>query len=69
VDAGVVALRKSVLGLIAQGQKCSFEQEVFPKLMSESQMLAWRTERPFFDIGTPEGRQTLELYLSQKQSA
>ena len=60
VDAGVMALRKPVLGMIPAAQKCSFEEEVFPKLISEGQMLAWRTERPFFDIGTPEGLESLD---------
>jgi NDP-sugar pyrophosphorylase family protein len=69
VDAGVVAVRKSVLDLIPDAQKCSFEQEVFPKLITSGQMLAWRTEQPFFDIGTPEGPQTLEEYLSKRQGA
>jgi mannose-1-phosphate guanylyltransferase len=69
IDAGVVAVKKSVLDLIPHAQKCSFEEEVFPKLISKGQMLAWRTDRPFFDIGTPEGLETLELQLSKKQSA
>lgn len=68
VDAGVVALRKLVLKMIPAAQKCSFEQEVFPKLISKGQMLAWRTGQPFFDIGTPEGLESLETHLSKKQS-
>lgn len=69
VDAGVIALRKPVLKMIPGAQKCSFEQEVFPKLISKRQMLAWPTEQPFFDIGTPEGLESLETHLSKKQSA
>ena len=69
VDAGVIALRKPVLGLVPAAQRCSLEEEVFPKLISKRQMLAWRTERPFFDIGSPEGLESLETHLSKKQSA
>ncbi len=68
VDAGVIAVRRSVLSLIPSGRKCSFEEEVFRKLILKGQMFAWRTERPFFDIGTPKGLKTLEIHLSKKQS-
>ncbi len=68
VDAGVVAVRKSALSLIPDARASSFEEEAFQKLISDGQMLAWRTERPFFDIGTPQGLETLEIHLSKKQS-
>jgi NDP-sugar pyrophosphorylase family protein len=68
VDAGVLALRRSVIDLIP-ARTCSLEQEVFPRLIAARQMRAWRTELPFFDMGTPSGFIALENYLRQKQSA
>lgn len=69
VDAGVVAARKTVLDHVPAAEKCSFEQEVFPALIAQGQLTAWRTEKPFFDMGTPAGLQALENHLRKRQSA
>jgi NDP-sugar pyrophosphorylase family protein len=63
VDAGVIALRKSVLDLIPGERKCSLEQEVFPALIARSQLRAWRTPVNFFDMGTTDGLAALEEHL------
>jgi NDP-sugar pyrophosphorylase family protein len=63
VDAGVVALRKPVLDLIPQGEKCSLEQEIFPILIERGEMKAWPTAVSFFDMGTPAGLAALEAHL------
>ena len=65
VDAGVQAVRKSVLDSISPGEKCSFEQEVFPKLIARGQLTAWPTSTPFFDMGTPAGMRALEAHLNR----
>jgi NDP-sugar pyrophosphorylase family protein len=63
VDAGVLILRKQVLEEIPAGRACSFEEEVFPRLIEEGRMKAWITSEPFYDIGTPEGLKALEARL------
>ncbi len=63
VDAGVLALKKSALALIPELRACSLEQEVFPKLIEARQMCTWRTEKTFYDMGTPNGFAALEKHL------
>lgn len=59
VDAGVIALRKSILHRIPPGVVYSLEEMVFPQLIAEGQMCAWQTREPFYDMGSPEGLQAL----------
>lgn len=63
VDAGVLFLRKKVLGEIPPARACSLEQEIFPRLIEEGRMQAWITSEPFYDMGSPEGLQALEARL------
>lgn len=53
VEAGVLALTKPVISSIPSG-KVSLEEEVFPVLIANQQMLAFVTTERFYDIGTPE---------------
>jgi len=53
VEAGLLALRKSVVDDIPEG-KVSLEQEIFPKLIAKKQLLGYPTRQRFYDIGTPE---------------
>lgn len=53
VEAGVLALRKSVVSTIPEG-KVSLEEEIFPKLIANGKLLGFSTKQRFFDIGTPE---------------
>lgn len=69
VDAGVVAAKKTVLERVPAAEKSSFEQEVFPALILKGQLTAWRTDQPFFDMGTPAGLKMLEQHLNNRQSA
>ena|SRR5271166_6079308 len=64
VDAGVVALRKTILGRVPVGVACSLEENIYPELIREGQMRAWVTEEPFIDIGTPEGLKALTEKLA-----
>lgn len=66
VDAGVIALRKSVLALIPEGRPSSLEEEAFPKLIASGELHAWPTQTAFFDMGTPDGLKTLENHLTLK---
>jgi mannose-1-phosphate guanylyltransferase len=64
IDAGVIALRKSVLGLIPEGRPSSLEEEVFPELIAQGELSACPTETAFFDMGTPAGLKRLESHLA-----
>jgi mannose-1-phosphate guanylyltransferase len=66
IDAGVIALRKSVLTLIPEGRPSSLEEEVFPELIATGELRAWPTETAFFDMGTPAGLKRLELHLGMQ---
>jgi len=59
VDAGVIALHKTILDRIPTGTVFSLEEQVFPQLIAEAQMYAWITPQPFYDMGSPEGLQAL----------
>ena len=64
VDAGVLFLRKEILGKIPLGRACSLEEEIFPRLIEEGRMKAWITSEPFYDMGSPEGLRALEARLA-----
>lgn len=63
IDAGVLVLRKDVLGAIPPNRKCSLEEEIFPQLIAQRRMEAWVTSEPFYDMGTPAGLEALSARL------
>jgi NDP-sugar pyrophosphorylase family protein len=63
IDAGAIILRREVLQAIPAGCVCSFEEEVFPKLIEQGRMRAWVTREPFYDMGTPAGLDALARKL------
>lgn len=63
IDAGVLALRKTVLDFIPSSGKCSLEEEIFPKLIDKGELKGWPTAVAFFDMGTPAGLAALEAHL------
>ena len=54
VEAGVLAFRRTVLDLIPPDGQVSLENEVFPRLISRRDLIAWVTSQRFYDIGTPD---------------
>lgn len=64
VDAGVVALRKTILERVPEETFCSLEENIYPGLILEGQLRAWITQEPFIDMGTPEGLSALTQRLS-----
>lgn len=65
VDAGVLALRRSVLEFIpAALARVSLEQQVFPRLIERRQMVGYVTRQRFYDIGTPERLQKIEEFIA-----
>jgi N-acetyl-alpha-D-muramate 1-phosphate uridylyltransferase len=63
LDAGVIAVRKSVLDLIPADKVCSFEREVFVKLVEAGDMAAYVTGTRFVDMGTFAGLQEIAKVL------
>ena len=64
VEAGVLALRRSILDLMPPDGKVSLEEEVFPILIGRRRLLGFPTTQRFYDMGTPERLQSIEGYLS-----
>jgi len=54
VEAGVLAFRQDVLELLPPAGAVSLEKEVFPQLIARRDLVAYRTQQRFYDIGTPE---------------
>lgn len=63
IDAGVIVLRKEILGELQAGRKSSLEEEIYPQLIGNGEMLAWATREPFYDMGSPAGLAALETKL------
>jgi NDP-sugar pyrophosphorylase family protein len=64
VEAGVLALRRSVLDLIPPAGASSLEEQVFPILIERRRLLGFRTNQRFYDMGTPERLHAIEAYLA-----
>lgn len=63
LDAGAIVLKKKVLELIPDGCVCSFEKEVFPRLIQAQELFAFKTEQRFYDMGSIEGLKSIEKVL------
>jgi len=64
IDAGAIVLNKKILQTLPAGQRCSLEEEIYPKLIADEDMFAWVTQEPFYDMGSPAGLAALEEKLS-----
>lgn len=64
VEAGVLALRRSVVDLMPAHGAVSLEREIFPKLIARRQLAAWVTRQRFYDIGTPDRLAVIERVLA-----
>jgi NDP-sugar pyrophosphorylase family protein len=64
VEAGVLALRRSVLELIPATGAASLEEQVFPTLINRRRLLGFATQQRFYDMGTPDRLRVIEEYLA-----
>ena len=64
VEAGVLALRRSVIDLVAPSGAVSLEQEVFPRLIERRALVGLTTTQRFYDIGTPDRLRAIEQLFS-----
>jgi NDP-sugar pyrophosphorylase family protein len=51
VNAGVYVLSPSVIGSIPVGRSVSLERDIFPRLVEEGRMQAWKHDGFWYDIG------------------
>src|SRR5206468_5037250 len=63
VEAGVLALRRSVIAQLPLRGPASLEKELYPQLVARRQLLAYITRQRFYDIGTPERLALIEQVL------
>jgi NDP-sugar pyrophosphorylase family protein len=68
VEAGVLALRRSVVERLPEGT-VSLEKEIFPKLIAAKQLAALVTTQRFYDIGTPDRLAAIEALFSAGRKA
>ena len=64
VEAGVSAFRRRVLNYIPPTGVVSFEENVYPRLIAERQLIALPTAQRFYDIGTPERLKVIERFFA-----
>jgi mannose-1-phosphate guanylyltransferase len=64
VEAGVLALRRSVLDIIPPERPVSLEEEIFHILIARRRLLGFSTQQRFYDMGTPERLRAIEEYLA-----
>jgi NDP-sugar pyrophosphorylase family protein len=68
INAGVYILEPEILECIPAAKKVSLEKETFPALLDQGQPLfGYHTKGYFIDIGTPEGYQGFQQYISGKE--
>jgi D-glycero-alpha-D-manno-heptose 1-phosphate guanylyltransferase len=69
INAGMYLLRHSLLRELSGTMPLSFEQEVFPQLISRGFLLkVCAVDAPFLDIGTPESLRQAESFVQQNRA-
>lgn len=63
IEAGVLALDRSILNLMPDEGSVSLEQNVFPQLIAAHRLRGMPVAQRFYDIGTPERLQVIEGLL------
>jgi NDP-sugar pyrophosphorylase family protein len=63
VDAGVLILKKEVLKMIEKDKEISLEKEIFPKLIRDKELIAYKSDKRFYDMGTEERLGEVRLIL------
>ncbi len=64
IEAGVLALRRAVIDWMSAAGPVSLEQQIFPQLIAQRQLLGIPTSQRFYDIGTPERLKVIEGLLA-----
>lgn len=64
VEAGISAFHKKILSYFPDEPVVSLEEQVFPKLILDRQLMGWPTSQRFYDIGKPDRLGTIESYFN-----
>ena len=69
INAGMYLLRSSLVSKLPRTRPLSFEQEVFPQLISRGCLLkVCAVDAAFLDIGTPESLRQAESFVQQDRA-
>jgi NDP-sugar pyrophosphorylase family protein len=63
VEAGVLAFRRDVIGLLPSQGMASLEADLYPQLVARREFAGFVTTQRFYDIGTPERLALIEQVL------
>jgi NDP-sugar pyrophosphorylase family protein len=63
VEAGVLAFRRDVIGLLPSQGAASLEADLYPQLVARRELAGFVTTQRFYDIGTPERLALIEQVL------
>jgi NDP-sugar pyrophosphorylase family protein len=63
VEAGVLAFKKTILNFIPNNKTVSLEQEIFPALITQRELISFITNQRFYDIGSSDRLRKFEDYL------
>ncbi len=63
INSGIYFFSKEILSFLPEGRS-SIETDVFPKLLKEKSIQAYKTTGKFIDIGIPDDYQKAQTYLS-----
>ena len=64
IEAGVLAFRRSVIGLISPARSVSLESDIYPQLIARRALIGMLTSVRFWDIGTPQRLREIEEFLT-----
>jgi D-glycero-D-manno-heptose 1,7-bisphosphate phosphatase len=66
VDIGFILMRREVLDLLPADANCSFEAEVYPKLVERGELAAFETDHRYYSVSTPERLPDTERFLLRR---
>lgn len=62
-DAGVIAVDKQVVDLVDEKEFISFEEAIYPRIITEEELGYYMAECRFYDIGTIQRLKVFEQYI------
>jgi len=66
-DAGVIVVEKSVVEMIPDNKKVSFEESIYPALIQQKELGYYICGQRFYDIGTNERLKVFEAYIAKEK--